>query len=356
MASTEDEELILGLHDEFKNRGDVVYFNSARTELSIRCPYCGDSTKSSRSAHLYIATVAPFTFFCQRCQTKGFLNRVTLRDFNVDDADLIQGIAGSSRSAIQDTTKRDITNNVLSLTPNKKLIIPEYKMSTIFDRKLGYLENRIGRDFNDGELRDVKFIADYGEFLSTNRLKRMFEFYEKDDYSYEKFKWLQKYSVGFLSYDTNYIGFRHSRIPSNGRRYHSESMNAPLNIGSRMYTIGNDIDILTPTLNVVVAEGVLDIVSIFYNIYDGVKSPDTLFGSANGKSYRDFITNLRRMGFTNINLDIYSDSEIDKDSYRRSLNLNNFKSVKVHYNVFPGESDFGVAKEKIKVKTFVIKR
>lgn len=355
MASDDESEgLINELYSEVRARGEVAYFNSARSELSIRCPYCGDSQKNANSAHLYIMIQAPFPFMCQRCQTSGYLNRETLKDFQIENTELVVSISKASKDVIKDTTKR--TSGIKGgLLGNRKLIIPEYTYTNAFNRKVGYLNDRLGLDLDDTQLRDLKVITDYRKFLVENNLEGLFRFYDQSDYHANLFQWLQRYSVGFLSSDTNFIGFRHTKIPANGRRYYSESMNRPYNTGNRLYTIKNEIDILTPELNLVLAEGTIDIISIFHNIYDGIQDNNTIFGSVNGKAYRLFITTLRRMGFLRINLDIYSDSEINRNNYKYQLNFDNFSSVRVHYNNYVGQGDFGVPKDKIKIKTYKLK-
>ena len=64
---SEDLDIIGGLLDYLLADKKLAYFNSSRTELTVRCPYCGDSTKNLHHGHMYIATHAPYSFFCQRC-------------------------------------------------------------------------------------------------------------------------------------------------------------------------------------------------------------------------------------------------------------------------------------------------
>ena len=112
---------------------------------------------------------------------------------------------------------------------------------------------------------------------------------------------------------------------------------------------------MSPELNLILAEGVMDIGSIWINQYDKLKSKDTIFGSVNGRAYKLFVNTMRRMGFFRINLEIYSDREISLNTYKYALNLSHFKSIKVHYNEFSNEKDFGVPNNRIKKRTYRIK-
>ena len=245
-------------------------------------------------------------------------------------------------------------NSLLSGKRNLKL--PAYDVDTNrFERKLDYLEKRWGAKLSTRDLGYLKVITSYEDFLQLNNLKNLDKFYSQSEYHTSLRRFLNKNSVGFLSTDTNYTTFRHIKIPKNGRRYYTESHNRPLDIGNKLYTVRNDIDIFTPELKLILAEGPLDIGSIYLNLYDRHNSSDTIYGAVNGKAYKLFIMMLRRMGFLKINLEIYSDSELTLNHYKYSLNPEHFSAIKIHYNVYPNEKDFGVPLSKIKKKTYRLK-
>ena len=79
-------ELIETLNSRLKEKGKVVYFNSNKTELMTRCPYCGDSIKDRSHAHFYIKTIPPFSFYCQRCESSGLVDDKVINDLdsNID--------------------------------------------------------------------------------------------------------------------------------------------------------------------------------------------------------------------------------------------------------------------------------
>lgn len=355
MKEENSDNLIDELQQYLAAEGKLAYFNSARNELTVRCPFCGDSIKNLKHGHMYIATVAPYSYFCQRCETKGFLNFESLREFQVEGTELAIKINRSANVAIKSTTKKDKDTD-LSLLGKRNLMLPSYnENSKIFQRKLKYLETRFGRELSVKDLAFMKVIMNYDDFIDLNNLRNLEKFYDKDDYHRDLRLFLRRYSVGFLSTDTNYVTFRHTKLPSNNRRYYTESNNRPVDIGSRIYTIHNKLDLMAPTLNLVLAEGPFDIGSVWLNMYDRLKSPNTVFGAVNGRAYKLFINTMLRMGFFKINLDLYSDAEIPLNHYKYSLDFQYFNSIKIHYNTHSEEKDFGVAKNLIRCKTFKLK-
>lgn len=333
----------------------VAYFNSNKGELTVRCPYCGDSVNNANHGHMYISVEPPYSFFCQRCETKGYLNFDTLREFQVDAPELCISITKNARAAIRNTSKTK--DDVSGLFTGKRILQrPELDLNNKFTaRKVDYLEKRFGTSLDLDDLDRLKVITRPKEFIELNHLKNMEKFYDKNDYYRGLKLWLERYSVGFLSTDTNYITYRHLKEAPNGRRYYTESNNRPIDLGRRIYTIGSDLDLMSPELNLILAEGVMDIGSIWLNMYDRYTSPNTVFGAVNGRAYKLFIDTFRRMGFFRINLDIYSDKEITLKNYKYHLNPLYFSQIRVHYNQFEGEKDFGVPLNRIKDKVYRIK-
>lgn len=349
-----DNSILDTLKDSLNQQGRLAYYDSTHKELITRCPYCGDSVKNLRHGHLYISTHAPFAFFCHRCESKGYLNINTLKDFLTDLDEVAVKIDTVSRKAIKNTSKYEGINT----SSNKKhLKLPSYNIdSKIYKRKLEYLENRLERNITIEELNALKVIMNYDDFLKINHLPNMLKYYKQDEYHMQLRRWLKVYSIGFLSMDGNYINFRHTKLPANNRRYQSESLNNPLNIGSRIYTISNNVDLFTPRLRLILTEGVMDIVSVWLNLYKGKQCSDTIFGSVNGRSYKAFIDTMRKYGFLDIDLEIYSDNDVNLQVYKYNLPMHYFNSVKIHYNVFKGEKDFGVPIERIDIRTYVLKK
>ena len=74
--------IIESIEKEFRLNNKLLLYNSDKTEIMVRCPYCGDSNNKNH-AHFYIKSTTPYEFFCQKCEIKGYLNEDNLKDFNI---------------------------------------------------------------------------------------------------------------------------------------------------------------------------------------------------------------------------------------------------------------------------------
>lgn len=352
------DELIDILADKLRRDRRLVYFNTARTEMIIRCVYCGDSINDETHAHFYISTTTPYSFFCQRCNTKGLLTSSALNDIDIDDPDLSIGLDKSIKKFLRNTTISGHGHNG-NILGRKNFILDNDPESKVYQYKKTYLERRFGVELSTTQIEELKVITNLNKFLVTNKINNVIDYYSEYQGRYEFSKHLSREAVGFLTLDNNYAVFRHIKpFPrdTNKRRYFNENFNKPYDIGNKTYSIKNDVNILAPTLNVKLAEGVMDISSVWLNMFDGHHQDDTLFMAVNGKSYLLPLLTLRKLGFTSINLDIYSDSEkeVPLEAYKRSL-PDFLNKINIHYNRFSGEKDFGVPKSRIKEKIFRIK-
>jgi len=112
---------------------------------------------------------------------------------------------------------------------------------------------------------------------------------------------------------------------------------------------------MAPDIEVVMTEGFFDIVSVYNNFYREKDNLNRVFTAINGKGFNLFPSTLMRMGFLNMNLVIYSDNDISLDDYRRILMMYKYKSVRIIFNKFEGQKDFGVKSELILPKQFKLK-
>jgi len=222
------------------------------------------------------------------------------------------------------------------------------------------MEKRLGVELDVKELEDMRVIMNYSRFIKTNKCQNLINHYDNPKYPYrvDLLNHINKFSVGFLSSDSNFVTFRHAKPYTNGkveRRYFTENLNMPIEIGERTYFIKNDIDILTPTLDVIMTEGIIDLQGVYHNFYDGVQTSNMAFLAVCGKSYNLPLFNLRRLGFLRMNLHIYSDSDVHLNYYKKVLDHRFFDKILVSYNEMEGEKDFGVPLNRIKKRTKKIK-
>lgn len=350
--STIIERLASSLHSE----GRIARYNNTKTELVIRCVYCGDSIKNSHHAHFFIATHPPFPFYCQRCNTKGILDGQTLRDIQIDDIELLIDIRKENRKVLKEFSIKS-TNSISLLDGHKKLVIPPYdKEHPKIQPCIDYLNQRIGVNFTLEMLNKIKLIYSYKQLIKLNKLENIIKVYKTKNNFRDKVDLINDTAIGFLSLDNNFINFRFMQNHPKGFRYSNESLNYPYNIGKHIYALRNSIDLLSPKLHVVLTEGIFDIISVHYNLYKGISLPNQVFMASNGKGFNNVFSVLRSSGFLNIELDLYSDKDVDLNVYRKILNFDWFDKITIHYNVNEGEKDFGVPLERIKIKSYILKR
>jgi hypothetical protein len=336
------EDLKSLLISSIKKHIKPSYFNGAKTELSIRCPYCGDSIKSTRSAHLYIElnNDVCFNYYCQRCNTTGIVNENFLKDIKLYNDELSVGLFDLNKNI-----KYHKKTKTSSVTFAKKdLTFPKLTGTEGELEKLNYFNDRLGITCKANKAANMfRVILSFEKFLDHNEIDVL-------TCTEEKAYLLDKYCVGFLSYDQTNIVFRSLDEKKTNFRYYIYNIFGDYEDSKRFYTIKATLDILQPQLNVVVTEGIFDIIGVYNHIYNGI-ADNTLFIAVNGVGYNLIFQHLARLGFLNMNITIYSDDDVDKSFYVRMKEFNPVISnnrIKIVYNKI--RKDFGVKKEEIQTK------
>jgi len=331
------DDITRELVNEIKRTRRVAYVTSSGSHIRIRCPKCGDSKKNPTHAHLYIKLEAPYPFYCQRCQGTGILlNQENLNSFEVKDSNLkkeLYKIAKHNKKKFSSYAKK--VYNFSYPTYDEK--------DKINQRKLAYLNDRIGTSFTMKDLSRFKIILNLYDFLNHNNVQNLSI---RDD---EFADLLDEFFIGFHSYDNNYIIMRNtSQDVLQKTRYYNYNILNNYDNSKRFYIIPNQINVLNKKVKVVMAEGIFDILSIYHNIYN-CKDDNTIFVAVCGVGYNNVILNLAKQGFLEMDLEIYADKDQPLVYYKKlkedlSYLLGN-QRIKVHYNKM--EKDFGVTKDKI---------
>ena len=319
------------------------YLNSNKSELIIRCPYCMDSQKNPKSAHLYIKLKEPYPYYCQLCNASDSnISNEFFKDIKIYDEDLYLSLY-----KFQMKFKQELKYKLSSNLSAKKLILP--KLSGIESEliKLNYINNRLGIDLSLEDCNKFKIIVNFKEFFLQNKLNIITD-------TEETISNLNKYCVGFLSTDSNYIIFRNISSEKLNFRYRNYSILD--NENAVKFYIFNDsgINILNPSVNLVLTEGIFDILGVYHHFYKPINE-NTIFAAVNGKGYYHIILYLARLGFLNINLEIYSDADVPLKFYQTLKKYNEiikYSKIKIHYNTL--KKDFGVTKDEIKLKSSII--
>lgn len=335
------------LYDTLKNNVKPCYLNNSGTEISIRCPYCGDSIKSENSAHLYIKTDVPFFYFCQRCNTSGIVTPDFLKDIKVYDTSLATEIYNVNKTMKYNKSKKSKHSEFAN---KDGIFIPPAAGTKLELKKLNYINNRLGTNISLEEAVDkFRMILNFKEFILYNDIDEFTE-------STEMVAKLHKTALGFLSYDQSNIVFRSflSKEES-GYRYHNYNVLGNYEDSKRFYTIQSKIDIFQTELNVVATEGIIDIIGVYNHFYKDKDNSNTLFVAINGKGYNLVFNYLARLGFLKMNISIFSDSDVDISFYKYIKSQNDILSnqkIKIYYNKIG--KDYGVKKEQIDLKYSII--
>lgn len=315
---------------------------SGGKEILKRCHFCGDSRDPS-AAHMYIGMRDNLIVYnCFKCPAKGIVDGKFLRDMGCYDPNIMvlcqeqnQKAMGSNSSKFNSLrTARYVGDSIIPVDLNDFSI-----------KKLNYLSNRFGVSFNAYDASRFKIILSLKDFLNTNGITN----YTRHP---DMINLIDKFFIGFLSMDNRYIVFR--RLIPEGKlpkyidyRYLNYDVYGLLTEGMKYYTIPNIIDLNRP-LDIHIAEGVFDIMSIYMNI--APLGTNGIFSAICGKSYlalvRYFIVNY---GFSGFNLHLYPDSDIGNNQMeyiKEDIKPFNIK-VFVHRNVSEGEKDYGVSRDKI---------
>jgi hypothetical protein len=320
------------------------YQTTNKKEVRVRCPYCGDSRSDKNHAHLYIQMQPPFKFYCQRCTTAGVLNNQTLRDLGVFNNDL--------STSIIDANKNIKNNKGTEKVSFKKNNFQLNKVESPFSiNGVNYISNRFQMAFDNEYLVDrYKSITNALQFFTDNRMTIPVDMYRRPMYDFAN-------SVGFMSSDGSHVIFR-DITGMQPKRYFNLALTDDNNsVASKIYNIKRSVDILSDEINLVMTEGIFDIMGVYEHFYrDKVEDKNNyIFAAAAGKGYNAVISNYMRMGFLNLNITIYSDSDVDtyffKNLKESSVYLKNIP-ITIFYNT--KEKDFGVSKDKIALRKVIV--
>ena len=311
--------------------------------IYVRCPICGDSIKHLDKPHcsIWIREGLPLIYHCWICTNSGIVNKEFLSDLNVLDSDIHSYVTTYNKSNM----KGNKINNVF-ITENKtqNLSIPTIRNK---DYKVDYIRNRLGINFTKRMLEYLRCIVSIKDFLNVNNIKAN-EHYKK------LLSVIEEDYVGFLSTDKTYITFRNTN-PYSKYRYIKYSIFDGFNLGSPSYTVPNRIDVMDESIDLHIAEGIFDILSVFFNVCE-CKIDKSIYAAACGSGYKNLIRMFLRKGLlTNLNVNIYSDSDKDIYWYQNIYDMKPwFKNINIYYNDDKHQKDFGVRKEDITIRKLVI--
>ena len=318
---------------------------SGGREINIRCPFCGDS-KNLRHAHFYISvpqTQDELSFYhCKLCSTHGIIDGDVLRKLGCNDSNILIDIVKHNVEVLKLPKYKSLKNinryplkwDVLRQDPNNQY-------------KLEYINNRIGSNFNYGDLVRLKIFLNLYDVININRLELTRHQNICND--------LDRFFIGFISYDNSYANLRkvtdNQLYQSINKRYIVYNLINKVNDAKNFYVIPSKIDVLNPNpVRIHIAEGPFDILSIFYNL-NNQNNYQNIYIACGGKSYSqalEFI--LSETGVINYEIHFYPDKDVDEKELYYSV-LRRVKmlaaNIYIHRNIFNDEKDFGVPSYRI---------
>ena len=334
----------------FKELTSLPVYNvtANKKEISIRCPFCGDSHKHSNSTHLYVCIEPeedqPFFYYCFRCQSKGYVTEDFFHRIHVTDIDLISNIE-KDLATVKKNTKH---KRKYMFSSKKNLNIPIAESTKTNKVKLNYINKRLGTKLTFEDLVKYKINLDLYELLDFNNVQQMTCKENLQDYLAEIF-------LGFVSYDNNYVILRNiSKKHLTDIRYYNYNIFNVYENTKKFYIIPNEVDLLSERITIILSEGIFDILGVYFNI-ENQDNKNKVYGAVCGTGYNNVIDTIIRMGFLDIDLKIYADNDQDNNLYLSiKRKFDNFIN---HMEVYTNSSnkDFGDWSKEVTIRKQVLK-
>lgn len=321
---------------------------SGGREINCRCFECPDSEDRSHG-HFYISIPQkedePSKFYCQKCHCRGWVTHHKLLDWGIyNDAIAIDLITHNRSIELSGTRKFD-SREVYRI--NNDYIT----MDELSERKLSYINNRLGLKLTYDDLLDKKIVLNLNDLLKRNNvaLTRNYNIVNELDQSF----------IGFISLDNAFCNMRRLVSPgkifkSIDKRYVNYDIYKKFDNTERYYTIPTNIDMNRDTrIPLHIAEGAFDILSIYYNLRN---QENGIYTSVAGSNYKGIVRHfITSMGLPYIELHLYPDNDMS-GSVHVMADIAELVAplgipMYVHRNASQGQKDFGVSPDKIIEKT-----
>lgn len=344
----------LTLYSFLKKHLRVCRKSGRGDETIIRCPFCGDSRKSAKSAHFYIQNKPPYKMYCQKCTTSGIFNNEMLGKLGLFDVEVSNMLKNSYKQYLKNINIK-YGGSFTSYFLKQKIIFEPNQFTDLELDKIDYVNKRLGIEIEYKDITKYKLVLNLEDFLANNKIeKEKILTDEKGKINKKKemmFELCQKYAVGFLTFDKNIIVFRSLDEEKTGFRYHNfRIFDDDFETTKKFYALTDTIDLKSSVIEIVMSEGILDIVGIYNHIYKKENKVNRLYISANGKGFDFILTYLSTLGILNCDIFIYSDNDVKLSYYEKLQKYNlvvKYNGAKIHYN--KKSKDFGVPIENIEL-------
>ena len=327
--------------------------------IYVRCPLCGDSIKHLDKPHcsIWVKPGQPLIYHCWICEESGVVNHNFLKDLGINDTSIYTKVGVYNKS-----NKSENSKQYKFINPAQAM---ELKIPMITDKpyetdKVNYLINRMGIKYTHSSLEYLRCITSLKNFLALNEL-------DVHPTWKSSFKYIERDYVGFLSSSRTSIIFRNIR-ENPKMRYIKYPVFTGIDLGESFYSIPTAANPMNDTIDLHIAEGVMDIHGVFFHVMNA-KMDDSIYVAVGGSGYKRVLRYFLNKGFlTNLRVHIYSDADKPLSWYDHLDELRIwFKDLDIYYNRYEDEfkykkgvetvhiKDFGVRKEFIKPEKVIIK-
>ena len=271
------------------------------------CPYCGDA-----KWHMYVCINLSSDdivgFNCFKCNKKGILNQKFLDHYGLNDLKMPTNVNGSRRIVADGSVSNKIPN--VNVNENDNI-----------EGVCNYINERVGHYPTLGELQAFQYIG--------NPKKYAMEYLGMDDINNIRNRYWFQMTNG------NIIGrFGNDNTEMRWLKYKTNKCKS-----TGLYKISVPVD-LNSDINVLISEGVMDSVGLYYNYHGSVNN---IYISVMGKDYIKGVKYILNKGIfgKSVNICIFKDPDVDTNKiFIPKLLRDMFKSVNIYENMTG--KDYGV--------------
>lgn len=319
-------------------------------QIHVRCrmPDCGDSNNPN-SAHMYVGVSrrdpTKLGYECKKCSASGYVDEKFLTMYDIDPSRYVEYFKNRT-GGIRKTY--DMNNNKRIDLKIPRTILPQDR------RKVEYIERRLGRHITPDDINNMKIVLNLGQTLNFNKIDPTSLVQEPTP---EKLKnlineidELSNHFFGFLSANNNRITMRNMGSSIFNEKYHVFTID-PSIVDPFIYYPKMSIDICTDSPEIIMAEGVFDILGVRERFYKEESNTNRFFVAVGGVgSYRRCLKSVLKMtGFLDATVRIYSDSDVSPEMYKKVfLEFSEYMKFEIVYNV--RSKDFGDVQDDVETK------
>jgi hypothetical protein len=279
------------------------------------CPFCNDG-KWHMYVRIDVTTDDPVVYYCQKCKSHGSMNRQFLEYFNLDDIRIPRTTFRKKIDTGKATTSMNITVNENDDIRNV----------------CEYIQSRVGHYPSIDELQAFQYISNPESYVRE---------YFNDCDNVRKLRnryWFRMTNGGIIG--------RWFNDNTNCRwlKYRSNILK-----GRGLYSIKIPVDTHLP-INVYIAEGVMDVVGLYYNYI----RDNNIYIACMGKEYEAALKYLISLGIfgNSVSVKIFKDADVNVKGIKIDEPLRMlFNKIEVYQNM-EGD-DYGVLPDKLDIQKII---